>query len=254
MDTEPQRSSKWLFEHERCADFTLRVWGDRAAFKRYDTPAEAQTYPMVTPAAAHGILSSIYWHPGVHYDVTCLCVLHPVQVYVTLGNEINKHAGRGGMDIGHSGNRTQRYREVISRPAYLISARVVVGGMHSREEYQAERGKALGIFTRRAANGQCHERPYLGLREYAANFEPATQGDVPWDADADLGPVPLRLHKQPFPGGPLQLDQYEHDPDVRKWNKVRCEGRAVKSFMEGIVRRGMMPVPFNFGSELLWGA
>jgi CRISPR-associated protein Cas5d len=43
------------------------------------------------------------------------------------------------------------------------------------------------MFERRAAKGQCHAQPYLGCREFAAEFRPATREDIPIALDASLG-------------------------------------------------------------------
>jgi hypothetical protein len=44
-------------------------------------------------------------------------------------------------------------------------------------------GKHLDCFRRRAERGACFHRPYLGCREFAADFELATDADTP---DANL--------------------------------------------------------------------
>jgi CRISPR-associated protein Cas5d len=47
--------------------------------------------------------------------------------------------------------------------------------------------KYVAMFTRRAEKGQCHSQPYLGCREFAAEFRLATDADTPLDVTEDLG-------------------------------------------------------------------
>ncbi|WP_082505782.1 CRISPR-associated protein Cas5 [Deinococcus sp. Leaf326] len=47
----------------------IRAWGKSASFTRYDTPTERDTYPMLTVPAADGVLTSIYWQPGLRYKI-----------------------------------------------------------------------------------------------------------------------------------------------------------------------------------------
>jgi CRISPR-associated protein Cas5d len=42
------------------------------------------------------------------------------------------------------------------------------------------------MFNRRVSNGQCFQQPYLGLREFAANFGIPTNEDKPDESDPTL--------------------------------------------------------------------
>lgn len=43
------------------------------------------------------------------------------------------------------------------------------------------------MLMRRAEKGQCYSQPYLGCREFAADFRPARVDDRPLDVTEDLG-------------------------------------------------------------------
>ena len=45
--------------------FKLRVWGDYACFTRPELKSERVSYEVMTPSAAIGILSAIYWKPQI---------------------------------------------------------------------------------------------------------------------------------------------------------------------------------------------
>jgi len=47
--------------------------------------------------------------------------------------------------------------------------------------------KYVAMLMRRAERGQCYHRPYLGCREFAAEFRLANDGDTPLDVTEDLG-------------------------------------------------------------------
>lgn len=47
--------------------------------------------------------------------------------------------------------------------------------------------KYVACFERRVTRGQCQHQPYLGCREFAAEFRLATAEDTPLDVTEDLG-------------------------------------------------------------------
>ena len=51
--------------------------------------------------------------------------------------------------------------------AYVIEAHFVLTAAAGADDTEA---KHLAMFNRRAARGQCYHRPYLGTREFAADF------------------------------------------------------------------------------------
>lgn len=216
----------------------IKAWGRAASFTRYDTPAERDTYPMLTVPAADAILSAVYWHPAFHYEITAISVLNEVRISTWHGNEMKDRPGRDGTDTAR--NRTPRVKRIIHDPAYLIDARIVLrrGPDHARAG-----GKIFGILRDRLARGQVREQPYFGLREYVCHVAPATGEETPWAADADLGPLPLQLRDIEDPRGPLILTRHHYDVVQDRWVREQYRGRVQASYFPGIVRRGVLHVP-----------
>lgn len=218
----------------------VKAWGPTACFTRYDTAAERDTYPMLTVPAADAILGAIYWHPGFDYEITQIWVLNPVQVYTWHGSELKDVPGRHGTDT--STNRTPRSKRLIHNPAYLIEARLALRPeLHGNASHWA--GKHFGILNRRLERGQLHAQPYFGQREYACYVEAATGDEQPWQADADLGPVPLYLNKVADPRGPVTHTQHTFDVQTQEWVRQTYRGHIRTSYFHGVVRGGVLHVP-----------
>ncbi|MEF2892386.1 MAG: CRISPR-associated protein Cas5, partial [Akkermansia sp.] len=58
--------------------FKLRVWGDYACFTRPELKSERVSYEVMTPSAAIGILSAIYWKPQICWRIDRIHVLNPI--------------------------------------------------------------------------------------------------------------------------------------------------------------------------------
>ena len=215
----------------------LHVWGKAASFTRYDTPAETDTYPMLTVPAADGLLSSIHWHPGFHYEIRSIRVLSPVQIYARQGSELAVMKTRGAVVPKES---TPRMRRIIHQPSYLIEARMM---FRARELKAGEVGKHWDILHRRIQHGQAFEQPFFGLREFACHFEAGDPATPAWDADADLGPLPLFVEDVEDSQGPLSLTRHERDMESGEWQRVTYPGRVQAHYFDGVVRGGVLHVP-----------
>ncbi len=149
--------------------FCLKVWGDFACFTRPEMKVERVSYDVMTPSAARGVLEAILWKPAIRWVVTRIDVLQPIKWFSIRRNEVSFKAQGKAKYI--EDNRQQRAALVLCNTAYLIHARfdMVKPGPADSE------GKFLGMFERRATNGQCFHRPYLGCREFPAQFELISQ-------------------------------------------------------------------------------
>jgi CRISPR-associated protein Cas5d len=76
--------------------------------------------------------------------------------------------------------------------AYLIRAEVQV-----RPGCEAHPAKYRDQFRRRVQRGQCYARPYLGCREFAADFCPAQGDEQPIPDSMELGRMLLDLDYAP---------------------------------------------------------
>lgn len=156
----------------------FRVWGERACFTRPEMKVERVSYDVMTPSAARGVLEAIFWKPQMRWVVERVDVLQPIRKASVRRNEVGRKAsldslltviagrpGRLGIDIEDA--RQQRASMILRHVDYLIHARIALTGKAGPDDPIA---KYVEIFRRRAASGQCFHRPYLGTREFAAEF------------------------------------------------------------------------------------
>ena len=171
----------------------LRVWGEYACFTRPEMKAERVSYDVMTPSAARGILEAIHWKPAISWIVDTIHVLKPVRFSSVRRNELGsklsasvvKSAMRDGsrpVEVFIEEDRKQRAALVLHDVEYVIQAHFE---MTNKAGPGDNPGKHLDIFNRHAAKGQCFHRPYLGCREFAAQFE-LVRDDIP--ASAITGP------------------------------------------------------------------
>ena len=158
----------------------LHVWGERACFTRPEMKAERVSYDVMTPSAARGILEAIHWKPAIRWMVDRIHVLKPIRFENLRRNELGskiptrnvgvakKHGAIGGLATFIEDDRQQRNATLLRDVAYVVEAHLVLTGRATSEDTEA---KHLVMFKRRAAKGQCFHRPYLGTREFAADFE-----------------------------------------------------------------------------------
>ena len=174
----------------------VKVWGDFACFTRPELKAERVSYPMMTPTAAGGILSAIFWKPEFAWVVEEIWLLNPIRYFSVSRNEINarqsarvaqKWAAEGG-GFDASAHRVQRHTLGLRDAAYVIRARQVLS-----DQVDSRPAKYRDQFRRRVTAGRCFAQPYLGCREFSAYFADPGPGDVPQDIDADLGSMLLHM-------------------------------------------------------------
>lgn len=153
----------------------LHVWGEFACFTRPEMKVERVSYDVITPSAARGIVEAIYWKPQIRWIIDRLHVLRPIRFTSLRRNEVaSKISGRsvGAAMKGGDGelalcveeDRQQRAATVLRDVAYVIEAHFEI------VEGENNPGKHLDQFNRRARAGQCFHRPYLGCREFPADF------------------------------------------------------------------------------------
>lgn len=179
----------------------LHVWGDYACFTRPEMKVERVSYDVMTPSAARGILEAIHWRPAIRWVVDRIHVLKPIRFETLRRNELGKkiptrnvvsamNAGTTeGLYAVIEKERQQRATILLRDVAYLIEAHFELTDRAVSDDTEA---KHLSMFNRRAAKGQCFHRPYLGTREFAADFalvtDSAPQSLLPSDQrDWDLG-------------------------------------------------------------------
>lgn len=190
----------------------VKVWGELACFTRPELKVERVSYPVMTPSAARGLLESIFWKPEFQWRVDEIWVLNDIRYSSFLRNEVTSRASDrtakvwakvGGGYLADE-DRTQRHTLALRDVAYLIRSQVV-----PESGLAADSAKYRDQFRRRVQRGQAFATPYLGCREFAAGFSPATGGERPIDQTEDLGRMLLGLDYAPGLNGDAQPRFFE---------------------------------------------
>lgn len=159
----------------------LEVWGEYACFTRPETKAERMSYEAMTPSAARGILEAIYWKPEIRWVVDEIHILAPIRWMNIRRNEVaGKASAKGPIYI--EDQRQQRSTLLLRDVRYGIAAHFDLLPSHQPGKEDGATNlseKHLSVFKRRAAKGQHFHHPYLGCREFAANYRLATEGFSP---------------------------------------------------------------------------
>lgn len=142
----------------------IKVTGEFACFTRPDLKVERMTYPCMTPSAARGVLDAILWKPEFQWWIHRIIVLKPVKFFSIKRNEINAKQGKTPIVIEEK--RAQRNSIVLKDVGYIIEASVY----QKKFDPINPPKKYAEMFKRRVKKGQCWRRPYLGTREFAAEF------------------------------------------------------------------------------------
>ena len=167
----------------------LHVWGEYACFTRPELKSERMSYEIMTPSAARGILTAIYWKPQFEWVVDRIRVLNPIRMVPVRRHELENKMVVPSVDVmmGRKSavlgceiekNRQQRSATVLRDVGYIIEAHVKV-----LEEIDGVNSvaKHLEMFKRRARGGQCFHQPYFGNREFPVMFELVEENTVVQD-------------------------------------------------------------------------
>lgn len=167
----------------------VKVTGDYACFTRPDLKVERMTYPCMTPSAARGILDSILWKPEFQWYLRRILVLRPVKFDSIKRNELNSKQTETPIVIdeldsrGKPKFRSQRNSIILKNVSYLIEASIY---QHERSEKNPPK-KYVEMFRRRVRKGQCWRRPFLGTREFYAEFYESDGTEKPVEETISIG-------------------------------------------------------------------
>ncbi len=189
--------------------YCLEVRGAFACFTRPEMKVERVSYDVITPGAARAVFEAVLWKPAIRWQVRKIEVLKPIKWINLRRNEVGSVASTRNVEgamksgTGHLGlyiedERQQRaglfLREVqyrlhalfelcdpsLHRPNFPhLSKRTVNTSEASRDDGPNQAVKFMTMFERRAAKGQCVNQPYLGCREFAADFRLVDPDDSP---------------------------------------------------------------------------
>lgn len=163
---------------------SLEAWGDYALFSRPEFKVERVSYDVMTPSAARGLLESIFWHPGLKWKIDKIYVLNPIRFGNIRRNEVTEKISRNNaktMMMSGKSSRIYASEKIAQRASMVLRDVHYVVDAHFEltEKELSERDSAskfYNMFIRRAAKGQCFQQPYLGCKEFPANF-------CLWDSD-----------------------------------------------------------------------
>ncbi len=158
---------------------TLEVWGDYALFTRPEMKAERVSYDVMTPSAARAVVEAIHWKPAIRWQIERIHVINEIKFANIKRNEVGKKMSESNVkDAMKTGNldklyldvtacREQRFAMVLKDVRYVIEARFELTESATADDSPA---KHISIAKRRMQKGQTFNQPYLGCREFSANF------------------------------------------------------------------------------------
>ncbi len=153
----------------------LEVSGDFACFTRPEMKVERVSYDLITPSAARAIFESILWKPQIRWHISQIEVLNPIRWINLRRNELSgvisarnvktaMKRGKGQLGTFIEEDRQQRAGLFLRDVRYRLHARLELLDKSEQLEKYAQ------MFQRRARKGQCFNQPYLGCREFSADF------------------------------------------------------------------------------------
>lgn len=155
----------------------LRVWGENACFTRPEMKVERVSYDVMTPSAARGILEAIHWKPAIQWHIAKIDVLNAIKWASVRRNEVGIKMSPSSKQLFVEDQRQQRAGLFLRDVAYIIHAFFTMTDKAGPDDNMTKHEE---MFLRRAQRGQCFHRPYLGCREFAADFNLIANGkDLP---------------------------------------------------------------------------
>ncbi len=180
----------------------VQVRGEAALFSRPELKVERVSYPVMTPTAARGVLEAIFWKPEMRYRVVAIEVLRPIREFAVRRNEtsqvVSLDDARRGRRVDTAAHRDQRNAVCLRDVAYRIHAHV-----ETTEQATKLAAAYREQFRRRVTRGSCFHQPYLGTREFSADFGDPDDTE-PIDHSEDLG---VMLHTIHF-GPPIRMEWF----------------------------------------------
>ncbi|WP_435592107.1 type I-C CRISPR-associated protein Cas5c [Nocardia sp. bgisy118] len=171
----------------------VEVRGEYACFTRPELKAERFSYEVMTPSAAQGVLKAIFWKPGFEYRIEKIDVLRPIRWFSIRRNEVKSMTTEDwvrramvdpSLRYDAEADRDQRNTVALRDVAYRIYAQIeLLPDTHGTEVKYREQ------FRRRVNRGACFTQPFLGCREFTAEFgNPSQERPIHGqDANKDLG-------------------------------------------------------------------
>lgn len=174
--------------------YCLEVSGDFACFTRPEMKVERVSYDVITPSAARAVFEAILWKPAIRWQIHKIEVLKPIrwinlrrnevgQVISTRNMQTAMNQGHGNLALNIEDERQQRAGLFLRDVEYRLYASFAMqdDSQHTHRYPRLNANsdsdgsensliKFQRMFERRANKGQCFNQPYLGCREFSADF------------------------------------------------------------------------------------
>lgn len=213
--------------------YRVKFAGDYACFSRPEFKVERVSYPVITPSAARGAMEAIFWKPEIRWEIRRIHVLNPIRNQTILRNEVDEQQSRRQKSFIVDRRRQQRSSLVLRDVAYIVEAEMI-----RQPHASAPLPKWTSQFERRLDTGQCFQRPYLGMREFIAMFEPAPRDVDPIDQDVHIGTMLFDIARIPDENRD-EMAFYRHDED----GTDTVDGFARPIFFQAKLEEGTLEVP-----------
>ena len=196
--------------------FCLEVSGDYACFTRPEMKVERVSYDVITPSAARGVFTAIFWKPAISWRITRIEVWNPIRGTTIRRNDVSAGASARSDGILVEDVRQQRagliLRDVRYRlyaefdfipldkrsplanptPEWLTDTEEKELYRQSESRTDEKEAKYAAMFDRRATKGQYFMHPYFGCREFSCKEirllkRPEQEAKRPIPETRDLG-------------------------------------------------------------------
>ena len=209
-------------------EYCLEVWGDWACFTRPELKVERVSYDVITPSAARALFEAmLFKRYGRRRQVAKIEVLRPIKWATIRRNEVGAvvNSSMKPIYIDDGKTRQQKNTLLLLDVRYRIYAKLVFIPVKDRpkEAFAKHQPSAdenpmkyYQMFERRASQGQCFTQPYLGCREFSANWkyiESTDNLDNPLAEDRDFG---IMLYDMDFEENPLKSNAMFYRVQMKK--------------------------------------
>lgn len=170
--------------------FCLEVSGPMACYTRPEMKVERVSYDVITPSAARAIFEAILWKPAIRWRITKIEVLAPIKWISIRRNEVGKTVSNRSSHMFIEDERQQRAGLLLRDVRYRLHGEFDfipaekrkksenpvpewLADSKEKDEIRSDESPAkyAAMFERRASKGQTFHQPYLGCREFAAEFK-----------------------------------------------------------------------------------
>lgn len=189
---------------------------------------ERVSYDVITPSAARAIFEAILFKRyAMRWQVTKIEVLRPIKWATIRRNEVGAvvNSSMKPIYIDDGKTRQQKNTLLLLDVRYRIYAKLVFIQVKDRpkEAFAKHQPSAdenpmkyYQMFERRASQGQCFTQPYLGCREFSANWkyiESTDNLDNPLAEDRDFG---IMLYDMDFEENPQKPNAMFYRVQMKK--------------------------------------